>query len=60
MQKAIVALNVLFAMIVLGFTAYVVFWLDRSGWWFLLAFIIVSSMTEYLNDMHRACAKDVR
>lgn len=33
----------LFDASVLGFTAYVVFWKGRSGWWFLLAMILCSS-----------------
>lgn len=29
---------------VYGTCAYAVFWLDRSGWWFLLAMIISSGV----------------
>lgn len=32
--------------IVLGTTAYVVFWLGHSGWWFLFALICCGSFSE--------------
>lgn len=32
--------------VVLGVTAYAVFWLDRSGWWFALALVLVASGSE--------------
>lgn len=35
-------LRYLWVFTVWGVTAYAVFWLDRSGWWFLLALIITS------------------
>lgn len=30
----------IFCLLVLGTTAYAVFWLGHSGWWFLLALMI--------------------
>jgi hypothetical protein len=33
----IIAIMTLYRLIIFGVTAYAVFWLDRSGWWFLLA-----------------------
>ena len=35
--ERIVLMILIYRAAILGTTAYVVFWLDRSGWWFLLA-----------------------
>jgi hypothetical protein len=40
MVLAIYAFSLVFAALVLGGTAYVVFGLGYSGWWFLLALIV--------------------
>lgn len=37
------ALMLIFDGFVIGGTAYIVFWLGFSGWWFLLAFIFVGA-----------------
>ena len=42
MAVAAYALMLIFDAFVLGATAYAVFWLDRSGWWFALAIMIIS------------------
>ena len=36
----IFALSTVCNLVVLGTTAYAVFWLGHSGWWFLLALMI--------------------
>lgn len=33
-------------MVILGTTAYVVFWLGHSGWWFLLALCLCGGSLE--------------
>ena len=43
---AILAFNT----IVLGTTAYAVFWLGHSGWWFLLALMIRGSANTRRED----------
>jgi len=32
--------SLIWVAIVFGFAAYAVFWLNRSGWWFLLSFLV--------------------
>lgn len=32
--------DLLWSILVMGVTAYAVFWLDHSGWWFLLAILL--------------------
>ncbi|MCX5570585.1 hypothetical protein [Kaistia nematophila] len=38
--ERIVLMILVYGAAILGVTAYAVFWLDRSGWWFLLAIIL--------------------
>lgn len=40
-QLMTLAIMLGFCMAVFGTTAYAVFWLGYSGWWFLLAFAVV-------------------
>ena len=42
MNIFIIASYYLYKLIILGTCAYAVFWLDRSGWWFLLALLLCS------------------
>jgi hypothetical protein len=39
----VVLLVLLYNAVILGFTAYVVFWMGHSGWWFLLAVLLLHS-----------------
>ena len=32
----------IFAVFVVGLFSYAVFWLDKSGWWFLMALILLN------------------
>ena len=32
----------IFAVFVVGLFSYAVFWLDKSGWWFLIALILLN------------------
>jgi len=34
-------------LLVLGMTTYLVFWQGHSGWWYLLALLLMSSTTLY-------------
>jgi hypothetical protein len=39
-EASIVFMILVYRAAILGVTAYAVFWLDRSGWWFLLAIMM--------------------
>lgn len=48
--SALAALVFVYAAVTLsvfGTAAYAVFWLDRSGWWFLLAAMIVAFFLQF-------------
>ena len=50
---AVIALMYAWAAAVFGVTAYAVFWLGHSGWWFLVALIICggsADLTEKARD----------
>ena len=40
------ALVILENLAIIAGTAYIVFWRDESGWWFLLAIALVSSIKK--------------
>lgn len=42
----VLTLVILFRAAILGTCAYAVFWLDRSGWWFLLALCLTSATPD--------------
>lgn len=48
-----VFLHLLWDFIVFGTCTYVVFWLDQSGWWYLLAIIIAGGLPSYKNYLNR-------
>lgn len=37
------ACSLVWGLVILGGCAYAVFWLDHSGWWFLLAMLLAGS-----------------
>ena len=49
----IVAILISFNAAVLGTTAYVVFWLGYSGWWFLLALLLMSGASNVKSKAQR-------
>lgn len=51
--ERIVLMILIYRAAILGTTAYVVFWLDRSGWWFLLA-IALAGGAEFTFTEKRA------
>lgn len=36
----------LYAIFVVGLFSYVVFWLDKEGWWFIVAFVLLQIQPE--------------
>ena len=40
-------IHLLWDVLVFGTCTYVVFWLNQSGWWYLLALLIASGLPSY-------------
>lgn len=49
-----VVLKAVFTTLVFGTTAYAVFWLGHSGWWFVLAFVVAATTIDSIEPNGRA------
>jgi len=53
-------LYILWDLVIICGTGYVVFWLNQSGWWFLLALILLRFPSESEGDIKASNVSDTK